>query len=150
MSERSREEKNRILAEWLGSLHKPGLCLICGWPLAGLHWWEHCAAPNFYTSEEASALLLDKINNCREGNGTVVALFLEGREICCYIDRLTNYKRERVVSKMGESDRKTAIAEAAVKWVNENTTLNLSLTKTGLDLEIPAKAATQKAKEEGR
>ena len=91
------DEKNRKIAEWLGFTQ----------------WSRHTGqkpVPDFYTDEEASALVLEKMPRgtiSRQDNGQwecSVNAFLHGPYI------------------RNQEDRKTAICEAALKLIKEDNT----------------------------
>lgn len=99
----SREDKNRVLHEWTGQLY-------VGSSIDGKH---VPYMPDFYESEEASALLLEKMPD---------GLVLEKVSTTLATESYSNWIVHGVdpEAMFYDKDRKTAIAEAAYAFVMQN------------------------------
>ncbi len=55
------EQINRTIAESLYPPKGDDVCIICGWALQGLEWYEHCGPPDFIKNPAMTLMLMEKL-----------------------------------------------------------------------------------------
>ncbi len=124
MTPQEQADANRKVAEWLGLSHPHTVshdelqaeqsdpCNLCG----VLRCNHDNGIPDFFRSEEANALILEKLSSLN----AYVWIEWDINE-WCVMWLATTEEDQEPSAEYNDRDRKTAIALAALKWIEEQT-----------------------------